>query len=433
MRTFAVISLGCDKNRVDSERILAMLNGDFALAEPEDADLVIVNTCAFIERAREEAVDTVLAAAARKKPDGKLMVVGCLAGLYAADIESGIPEVDAVVPISDYPRLRSIAAGLFGEHLQAPCAARAAEFEAQPRLLTTPPHYAYLKIADGCDNRCTYCMIPSLRGPYRSVPIDMLANEAAGLAADGVRELILVAQDVTRYGIDLYGAYRLPALLKRLAETEVQRLRLMYCYPELVTDELIGLLASERKIARYIDIPIQHISDRILKRMNRRSTGDSIRALFDSIRAADPDIAIRTTVMVGFPGETETDFAELYAFIETYRPDHVGVFAYSDEETPSARLRDKVPEDVKWERVERIGRLHLANTAARNGALVGRTLRVLYEDIDYERNMFRGRTEQNAPDIDTSVFFTADFAEAGQVYDVRITAADGYDLIGEVI
>lgn len=426
MRTFAVISLGCDKNRVDSERILADLNGMFTLVEPEDAELIIVNTCAFIERAREEAVDTILEAAQYKRNKcKKLIVTGCLAGMYADDIRTGIPEVDAIVPIADYPNLKQIAAALFGE--TATCGALSS------RLLTTPPHYAYLKIADGCDNHCTYCMIPALRGPYRSVPIDDLAAEAESLVEDGVRELILVAQDVTRYGEDLYGSNQLLALLQRLLTTKVRKIRLMYCYPERISDELIQLLATEDRIAKYIDIPLQHFDDRILKMMNRKSTSETIRTLIDKIRSANPSIAIRTTVMVGFPGEDDAAFDALYRFLQAYKLDHVGVFAYSDEETPSSKLPDKVPESVKLERVEKIGKLHLRNTIQRNKEKIGSVVKVLYEDIDYERNMFKGRTEQNAPEIDTVVYFTADFVEVGNTYDIKITAIDGYDLVGEAV
>ena len=430
MRTFALISLGCDKNRVDSERILGALNGAFAVAEPENADLIIVNTCAFIESAREEAVDTILAAASLKqKKCKKLMVVGCLAGLYAEDIKKGIPEVDAIVPVGNYASVGKIAAELFSDD-GGESVTGLRPFGSN-RLLTTPQHYAYLKAADGCDNHCTYCMIPALRGRYASVPLEELVFEAEGLVRDGVKELILFAQDLTRYGKDLYGEYRLTELLKRLIETDVQRIRLMYCYPELVTDELIELIAKEKKIARYIDIPVQHISDRILKLMNRKSSGQSVRALFDKIRAADSDIAIRTTLMVGFPGETEAEFGELCEFVEQYKPDHVGVFAYSDEETPSSRLPGKVSRRTKLARVDKIGELHLKNTVEKNRALIGTTQRVLYEDIDYERNMFRGRTEKNAPDTDAAVFFTAPFADVGNIYDVRITDVDDYDLIGE--
>lgn len=428
---FNVISLGCDKNRVDSEHIIALLCGEgFLYTDLKDADVIVVNTCAFIESAREEAVDTILECYAEKKNAAvKIVVTGCLAQKYADELLEALPEADAFVGIRDYEKLpeilRETAVGTRTKQVDGKC------FTAGARVLSTPPHYAYLKIADGCDNRCTYCTIPSIRGAYVSRRREDIWAEADALVSDGVKELILVAQDVTAYGKDIYGTYALADLLRGLIRTDVHTIRLMYCYPELVTDELIELIAAEPKIAKYMDIPIQHISDAVLKRMGRRSDGMQIRTLFRKLR--ERGIAIRTTVMVGFPGETEEQFSELAAFLSDYKPDRVGVFAYSlEEDTPSARLDGHLSAAVKLKRVNKIGRLFLHNAKERNRALVGKTIPVLYEDIDYERGLFKGRTESDAPDVDCNIYFKADFADVGNYYDVTVTGVDGYDLIGEI-
>lgn len=426
--TFGLISLGCDKNRVDSEHILSILTrAGHTYTDLHTADAIVINTCAFIESARSEAIETILACA-EQYPQAKLIVTGCLPQKYAHEIFDSLPEVAAFVGFRDYDRLPDILA----ETEARRCAVDGCKMaEEAGRILTTPPHYAYLKIADGCDNRCTYCTIPSIRGPFVSRPIENIVTEAESLVRDGVRELILVAQDVTAYGRDLYGSPSLVRLLKALLPTGVETLRLMYCYPELVTDELIALIADNPQIANYIDIPIQHIADAVLKRMGRRTGGAQIRDLFNKLRARG--IAVRTTVMVGFPGETQEQFDELYDFLDTYRPERVGVFAYSTEEdTPSAKLKERIPVKEKRNRVNKIGQLFLRYTQERNRSRIGQTVPVRYEDVDYERQMFRGRTEIDAPDIDCCVYFKADYADVGSVYNVTITDIDGYDLIGEV-
>ena len=429
-KSVGVITLGCDKNRVDTEHMLYRLRlGGYDITNNyEEAQVLIVNTCAFIEAARKEAIDVILAAAQYKKAAcEKLIVTGCLPQMCETELQEGLPEVDRFLGVNDYDGICEAIASLYGEQ-----AVVAPSSDSLQRIVTTPPHYAYLKIADGCDNRCTYCTIPSIRGAYRSYPVEILAAEATELAEQGVKELILVAQDVTQYGKDLYGAPALVRLLRALCETPIHTLRLLYCYPEFVSDELIEEVATNPKIAKYMDIPIQHADDAVLKRMNRRSTNAQIRTLFTKLR--EKGIAVRTTVMVGFPQETEENFRTLYTFLEEFAPEHVGVFAFSKEEgTPAARLKGQVPRKIKLHRRDLIGELHLRNRTAYNATLVGKTLRVLYEDIDYDRNMFVGRSEYDAPDIDTKVYFTADFVEAGEYYPVKITGYDGYDLIGEKV
>ncbi len=427
----AMISLGCDKNRVDTENILYRLGvGGYQLTDDmTEAEVIIVNTCAFIASAEKEAVDTIFEAAKLKKTGKlrKLVAAGCLPMRYGKKLAELLPEVDCFVGINDYTDI----CGIIGRGDRVRVDGEYAPTE--KRVLSTPPHYAYLKIADGCDNRCTYCTIPSIRGPYRSRTPDSLMKEAEYLESMGVKELILVAQDVTRYGKDLGGEYLLVPFLKRLlSERAFAKIRLLYCYPELVTDELIDLIASENGMAKYIDVPLQHISDPVLKRMGRRTDSAQIKTLFGKLRAVG--IAIRTTFMVGFPGETEEQFAELMDFVSEYRPDHTGAFAYSKENgTPSARMKEQIPKKVKLERVDALGKLTARLAEERNASLVGKTFDVIYENIDYDRNMFVGRTEADAPDIDGLVYFKGDFCDVGNVYKVRITGYDGYDLIGEKI
>ncbi len=291
-----------------------------------------------------------------------------------------------------------------------------------------------MKIADGCDNRCTYCMIPSIRGKYVSRSEESLVEEAKTLADSGVRELILVAQDVTRYGKDLYGEYRLVSLIKKLSELDFEWIRLMYCYPELVTEELIREIDDNPKVAKYIDIPMQHTDDKILKLMNRRSNSKNLSKLLKRISRCKNDIAVRTTFMVGFPQESEENFGNLYNFLSSHKIDNVGIFAYSDEEdVPSFKLDGKVSGEIKAARVEKLGELYKSIREQKNKSLVGKTLKVLYEAIDFDRNMFVGRTQYNAPEIDTFVYFTGEFADVGTFYDVKITGYDEYDLIGEIV
>ena len=380
-----------------------------------------VNTCAFIESARKEAIDTILEMAEYKKTGNceLLIVAGCLVQKYRDELKESLTEADVLLGLDEYADIRRVI-----EKTDS------AESLHEGRILTTPPHYAYLRIADGCNNFCTFCTIPSIRGKYRSVPLETLVEEAKRLSDDGVRELVLIAQDVTAYGKDLYGCPSLPALLRELVKLDFKWIRLMYCYPELVTDELLDLIANEDKIAKYIDVPMQHVSDAVLKRMGRRSSYNELVTLTKKLN--DRGIAMRTTFMVGFPGETDEDFKLLCDFTKEYKPARVGIFAYSKEEgTPSCKLKGQIPKSVKLKRVNALGKIYLDCVRQRNAALVGKTVEVLYEDMDYDRGCFVGRTQYDAPDIDANVYFTGDFADVGNFYDVKITGCDGYDLIGE--
>lgn len=426
-KKIGIVSLGCDKNRVDTENMLYYLkDGAFEITNDyADADVIIVNTCAFIESARAEAIDTILEMAEYKK-SGKckrLIVTGCLPEKYRDQLVEGLPEADAFLGVREYEKIAK-AVGI------SDCDSEITD----KRIITTPQHYAYLRVADGCDNHCTFCTIPSIRGKYKSVPIENLLEQAKDLEKLGVKEIILVAQDVTSYGKDIYGTPTLVTLLKKLSEFSFEWIRLMYCYPELVTDELIEEICTNPKIVKYIDIPLQHVDDGILKLMNRRSRKEQIISIINKLRAKCSDIAIRTTFMVGFPSETQAQFENLCEFAKEYKLDHVGVFAYSmEEDTASAKIKGHLDEETKLERVDILGEILEENNFEANEKFVGKILRVLYEDIDYDRNMFIGRTQYNAPEIDSVVYFTGDFADVGEFYNVKITAVDGYDLIGEIV
>lgn len=430
MKNVAAISLGCDKNRVDTERMLYRIaRGGYGISDVADADIIIVNTCAFIESAREESVDAILSCAQYKKSGKcqKLIVTGCLPQRYRAELQKELPEVDAFLGVNDGDGIMAAIEG-------APVARAdfVKDFDAREdcgRLLTTYPHVAYLKISDGCDNKCTFCAIPSIRGPYRSRKMSSVVKEAEGLAADGVKELVLVAQDVTRYGDDI--GESLIGLLRELVRLPVCKVRLLYCYPERVSGELIDFIARNDKMAKYIDIPVQHSCDDVLKLMNRKVTGEKVERLIAALH--EKGIVVRTTFMVGFPGETDEQFAELCEFVGRARPEYAGVFAYSKEEgTAAARLKGQVKKCVKRVRARKLGEACAAVTREFNRSLVGRTLDVLYEDIDYDKNLFVGRAEFQAPDVDGRVYFSARNVLVGNYYKVKIVDCDDYDLYGEV-
>lgn len=437
MKNVAVISLGCDKNRVDTERMLYRISrGGYGICDAADADAIIINTCAFIESARQESIDTILECAELKKT-GKLktlIVTGCLPQKYSDELKAELPEVDAFLGAFEYDKIVGAIEGSIDE-----CACTANnekdKFYADenvPRLLTTYPHTAYLKIAEGCDNHCTFCTIPSIRGKYRSRPIADVVAEAKGLVKDGVKELILVAQDVTRYGEDR-GSNELIELLTELEKLEPQfGIRLLYCYPERVTDELIEKIASSKVISHYIDIPIQHISDSVLKRMNRKATGAEIERLIEKLHANG--ITVRTTLMVGFPGETQDDFDKLCEFVKRAKPEYSGVFAYSKEDgTPAARLDGQIKKSDKVKRIKRLGAVCAEVMRDINESKIGLSLPVLYEDIDYDKNLFVGRTQGQTPDVDGRVYFSSDEEVCvGNVYSVKIENCDEYDLYGRV-
>ncbi len=429
------ISLGCDKNRVDTEKMLARLKegGHSIVSREEDAEILIVNTCAFIKSAKEESIAEILSAIDfKKRAEGRhVIVTGCLAQRYEEELKAEMPEVDAFLGTGDYDNILeavdNIAAGERYSRREG-----LDKFYAG-RVLTTPLHTAYLKIADGCDNHCTYCAIPSIRGKYRSEAMTDLLDEAGRLADDGVKELILVAQDVTRYGMDFDGKPHLTELVKELEGLSFEWIRLLYLEPEMVSDELINFVASEKKVAKYMDIPLQHISSAVLKRMNRHTDEAMTRAIVKRVREAG--ITLRSTFICGFPGESEEDHDKLRSFIAEGNLDYAGFFAYSREEnTPADRLDGHIPVKVKQRRARELEKLQQSVTAQRQRERIGQVARVLYEDIDFSRQMFSGRSESEAPDIDTEIYFTSDFPlEVGNFYDVEITGTLGLDLSGRTV
>lgn len=429
------ISLGCDKNRVDTEKMLSRLvgGGHTLVGSEEEADVIIVNTCAFIDKAKEESIDEILNAIAAKTASKgkKVIVTGCLAQRYADTLKEEFPEVDAILGIADYDKiLNTIEDVEEGEKVL--CCANLDKFH-EGRVLTTPYHYAYLKIADGCSNHCTYCAIPSIRGKYRSEKMQDLLCEAKKLSDDGVKELILVAQDVTRYGTDLDGKPHLIELLDKLSELDFEWIRLLYLYPEMVDDTLIQYVKNNPKIAKYMDIPLQHIDDQVLKRMNRRTDEKSIRELISKLKNAG--IAVRTTFICGFPGETQEQFEKLEKFVKEVKFDYAGFFAYSREDgTPADKLDGHIDESVKEARAKKLAAVQERIIKTHNKELIGKQVKVIYDDIDYDKQTFVGRTQTQAPDIDNVTLFSADEeVKIGEFYTVEITGADGIDLVGKVI
>ena len=430
MKKINVITLGCSKNTVDSEHLMARLAAaGYRVAfdsDRTDAEVVVINTCGFIGDAKQESIDMILRAAAAKTAGKieRLFVIGCLSERYADELRAEIPEVD------DYFGARDL------EGIARALGAAGGEALATERPLTTPRHYAYLKISEGCNWRCGYCAIPLIRGPHVSVPMETLEEEARKLAAAGVRELIVIAQDTTYYGLDLYGRRMLAELLRRLCRIDgIEWVRLHYAYPAAFPEDVVEAMASEPKICKYLDIPFQHISDAQLAAMHRRHTKAEALALVGRLRAAIPDLALRTTLLVGYPGETEADFAELVEFVREVRFERLGVFAYSEEEgTYSAReLRDDVPEAVKQERVERIMALQRDLSLENNMRRVGRVERVVIDSR--QGDYYVGRTQYDSPEVDQEILIPA--AERrlvrGRFYDVGIERASDYDLYGRVV
>lgn len=427
-------TLGCPKNFNDTEVAKGSLCGenDFTLAaSPEDADIIMVNTCGFINDAKKESIDKIFEMSAYKHAGKKLVVSGCLSERYSKELFDEMPEVDCFIGVNEYEQLPEIFRNLdMRKNLVGGCIG-----DTLPRMqrkLDDNPFTSTLKIAEGCDNFCAYCVIPSIRGGFRSKRMEDVLAEAEELAAAGCKELILIAQDVTNYGIDLYGAYKLPELLRQLCRIEgIVWIRLMYCYEDRITDELIAVMATEPKICHYIDIPIQHAADAVLTAMNRRSTGASIRTTIRKLREAIPDMHIRTTLIVGFPGETEDDFEALLDFVETMRFERLGVFAYSREEgTPAGEMENQIDEAVKEARLDAIMRRQLEISLAVNESKIGKTFTVLVEERDADGS-YIGRTAYDAPEIDDSVLFTSKRAlKAGDFVQVQINDAFDYDLIG---
>ena len=434
------ISLGCDKNLVDTEKMLGILGKEgYSFVDDEnEADIVVVNTCCFIGDAKEESINTILQMAELKK-NGRLkalIVTGCLAQRYKQEIIDEIPEVDAILGTTSYEAVgAAIREVMDGETPEIFESIDAPVSTATERLITTGGHYAFLKIAEGCDKRCTYCIIPYLRGKYRSVPMEQLVREAEELAEKGVKELILVAQETTLYGKDLYGEKKLPELLRRLAAVSgIQWIRLQYCYPEEIYDELIQTMKEEKKICHYLDLPIQHASDHILKRMGRRTTQAELVEIVNKLRREIPDIVLRTTLISGFPGETQEDHEELMSFVDEMEFDRLGVFTYSPEEdTPAATMPDQVAEEVKEARRDEIMELQQEISYDKGTDRIGQELLVMIEGKVADESAYIGRTYGDAPKVDGYIFVqTGELLMTGDFAKVRVTGALEYDLIGEL-
>lgn len=434
-KKIGVISLGCDKNRVDTEKMLAILGAENITNDIETAEIIVINSCAFLESARKEAIETVFDCNEYRR-DGKLeklVLTGCLPQEFISELFEELTEVDVFLGINDYELLpEAIELAYSGERVNF--VGKKEKVEKIERVVTTPLHYAYLKIADGCNNFCTYCLIPKIRGRYRSEKIHTLLSEAENLG--DVEELILVAQDVTRYGVDLYGKPEITRLIQELSKLDnIKSIRLLYCYPDMITDELIDEIAKNEKVVKYVDMPLQHADDTVLKRMNRKGTASEYLALIEKLRAKIPNIAIRSTFIAGFPGETEEQFFNLVDFLKSARLTNAGFFAYSKEEgTPSYNFDGQIDEDIKVKRVEtlyavqkHISRLYLKS-------FIGKTIEVLADGIDYEKQAFYGRSYLSAPEIDGVVYFNSDGdINQGERYLVKITKADAYDLYGGVV
>ncbi len=432
-------SLGCDKNLVDSEMMLGQLREKgYSFTDDEtEAEIVIINTCCFIGDAKEESIETILEMAELKKSGQvkALLVTGCLAQRYREEIQKEIPEVDAVLGISDIDKITiSVEEILEGRPENHIGSCNGAPVYGKKRVITTGGYYAYLKIAEGCDKHCTYCIIPKVRGNFRSIPMESLLEEAKELAGQGVKELILVAQETTLYGVDLYGRKCLPELLKKLCNIDGFRwIRLMYCYPEEITKELITVIKQEPKICHYLDIPVQHASDTILKRMGRRTSEEDLRNIMGNLRREIPDICLRTTLISGFPGESQEDHITLYRFVDEMEFDRLGVFTYSPEEgTPAASMPDQIPEEIKKERRNELMELQQAIAFEKAEQMCGKTLEVLVEGYLPEEGVYVARTRQDAPDVDGCLFLHADRElMSGSFVRAEVTASREYDLIGE--
>ncbi|MBQ8638052.1 MAG: 30S ribosomal protein S12 methylthiotransferase RimO [Lachnospiraceae bacterium] len=436
------VSLGCDKNLVDTEKMLGILgkSGYSFTDEEENAEVIIINSCCFIGDAKEESIQTILEMA-RYRENGKLealIVTGCLAERYRDEVLSELPEVDAVVGISAWHTIADVIGEVLerkGEKTESFLPNDTFYESETDRMLTTGGHYAHLKIAEGCNKHCTYCIIPSIRGPYRSVPMEQLVEEAKKLAQKGVRELILVAQETTVYGVDLYGKKMLPELLRQLCRISgLAWIRILYCYPEEITQELIDVMKEEKKICHYLDMPIQHASDHVLKRMGRRTTQEELRQIISHLRAEIPDIVLRTTLITGFPGETQEDFQQLKQFVDEMEFERLGVFPYSMEEnTPAAQMEDQIDDAVKQARRDEIMELQQEISFAVEENCVDCVFTVMIEGKLSDENAYVGRTYMDAPGIDGYIFVQSEEElVSGTFVPVLVTGSDEYDLIGEI-
>ena len=435
------ISLGCDKNLVDTEVMLGMLasRGYEMTNDEQEADIIVINTCCFIHDAKEESIQNILDMAEYKKNGSAkaLIVTGCMAERYRQEILDEIPEVDEVLGTTAYDRiLDAVDAALAGQHEVMTADLDALPLPETKRLVTTGGHFAYLKIAEGCDKHCTYCIIPKIRGNFRSVPMERLLKEAQDLAEQGVKELILVAQETTLYGKDLYGEKSLPKLLRELCKISgIRWIRILYCYPEEITDELIQVMKEESKICHYLDLPIQHANDTILKRMGRRTSKQELIDIVQKLRKEIPDICLRTTLITGFPGETQEQHEEVMEFIDTLEFDRLGAFTYSPEEdTPAATFEDQIDEEVKEDRQADIMELQQEIAFDKAEDMIGREVLVMIEGKVADENAYVGRTYRDAPNVDGLIFINTDVELiSGDFAKVKVTGALDYDLIGELI
>lgn len=441
MQKIKVVSLGCAKNLVDSEVMTGLLreSGYEIVTGEKNADILLVNTCGFIDAAKEESVNAIMEAASYKKK-GKcraLVVTGCLAQRYKDELLAEIPEIDGLIGTGEIPHIAKVVGDAFEGKRPVRVATPTFIYDHElPRDLATPAYSAYIKVADGCNNRCAYCVIPAIRGDYRSRPMESIEAEARRLASQGVREVNLIAQDTTRYGLDLYGEYKLDKLLNRLAGVdELAWLRVLYAYPTHFTDSLIETMASQEKICRYLDIPLQHADDKILQAMNRQGSSQDILRLIDKLRKNIPGLTLRTSFIVGFPGETEQQFQNLVDFVKTVRFDRVGVFTYSLEEgTAAADLPGQVPDEVKEARKDFLLNIQQDISLAKNKEKIGQTVSALIEGKESSSpEVYFGRTQADAPEVDGTILVSGNRLSTGDIVSVKITHAYEYDLIGEVI
>lgn len=439
-KKIGIVSLGCPKNLVDSEIMLGLLSnkGYEIVNEKENADILIVNTCGFIESAQQESINTILEMAEEKKRKCELLIVtGCMAERYKDQILEQIPEVDAVLGTGNYKEIAKVINLAYeGQKTVSYGELEDVDYLDEMRIISSSKQSVYLKISEGCDNRCTYCIIPYLRGKYRSRKIESLIKEAEYLAQNGAKEIILVAQDTTRYGIDLYGRKMLTELIQKLSKIPgIEWIRLLYCYPEEIDDELIKEIASNPKVCKYIDIPIQHASDRILKLMGRRGNASQIKSVLNKLRENVKDIVIRTTFIVGFPDETDEDFEELMRFVEEFKFDRLGVFTYSKEAgTPAAKMKNQIPKRIKQKRQKKVLELQNAISEEINNKRIGKDYKAIVDGIADDGIFYYGRTYAEAPEIDGLVYFTSsEPLTLGNFVNIKILNAEEYDLIGEVI
>lgn len=435
------ISLGCDKNLVDSEEMLGLLREKgYEMTDDEtQADIIVINTCCFIHDAKEESIQSILEMAEYKKSGSckALLVTGCMAQRYQEEIRQEIPEVDAVLGTTSFEKItEALERALEGDPFEDYESIDYLPMASAGRILTTGGHYGYLKIAEGCDKHCTYCIIPKLRGRFRSYPMERLLGQARKMAQDGVRELILVAQETTLYGVDLYGEKSLHRLLEELCKIQgIYWIRILYCYPEEIYGELIDVMAREKKICHYLDLPIQHASDSVLRRMGRRTSKAQLAEVVGKLRERIPDIVLRTTLITGFPGETQEDHQELMAFVDEMEFDRLGVFTYSQEEdTPAAAMENQIPEEVKEERQAQLMELQQEISLERGNERIGQELLVMIEGKVADENAYIGRTYGDAPNVDGYIFVqSSEFLMSGVFVKVRVTGALEYDLIGEIV